>query len=127
MLGWSLYMKRRNVKPEEFLEGCSNLEQAKQRFDSKKIKAPNDAIILQYLEDMSNAASNSNFVKVSIEDKVTPSKELIFVSSSVDSFESPEEPTITSEINSLSKQKKGRKKKQLIDSEELKEEEDEQK
>jgi hypothetical protein len=127
MLGWSLYMKRRNVKPEEFLEGCSNLEQAKQRFDSKKIKAPNDAIILQYLEDMSNAASNSNFVKVSIEDKVTPSKELIFVSSSVDSFESPEESTITSEINSLSKQKKGRKKKQLIDSEELKEEEDEQK
>jgi hypothetical protein len=70
MLGWTLYMKRRGIKPEEFLKGCSNIEQAKQRFESKKVKAPDDATIIQYLESISKAENELNVIEVSIQQKI---------------------------------------------------------
>jgi hypothetical protein len=124
MLGWKLYMKRRSIDPRDFLKGCSSIEQAKQRFESKKIKAPDDETIAQYLESMSNAAPSPNADQVPAEIEAAPSKELILVPIPVDYLAVPEEPAIVAEIDSPPKRRKSRKKKQATDSDESTEEED---
>jgi hypothetical protein len=125
MLGWNLYMKRRGIKPAEFLKGCSNLDQAKQRFDAKRVKAPDDATILEYLESMVVLETVATVLQAETAESVPPEEDPVSAQIIDDPPITIETADSNAEGDYVPKRGKGRKRKQASDSEETTEEEDE--
>lgn len=113
MIGWELYVKRRGIDIATFFKGCTSIEQAKQRIESKRVKPPDDATIAKILESIEPIESviDNRVISLEIREIVNIEKLPVLILN-VDPPTIIDAAPINDGEDQLPKRGKGRKKKQ---------------
>lgn len=113
MIGWELYVKRRGINPVAFFKGCTSIDQAKQRIESKKVRPPDDKTIAELLENVRTKEKETEGNNISLELQDTVSIETLpVVTVNVDPLEVIDTPPQNDDEDASPKTIKTRKKKQ---------------